>query len=73
MHHCMSPQDRRLALGLLLSLLFHALLLSLSFGGQGLGLPAFAFPWQDRRIEALDLRAVGYFNLARCQQARRRR
>ena len=36
---------------LALSLLFHALLLSLTFGGQGLGLPGFGFPWQDRRAD----------------------
>jgi len=46
---------RRLALALLLSLLIHALLLSLTFGGEGLGLPGFGFPWRDRRIEAPDL------------------
>jgi hypothetical protein len=47
-----------MTLALLLSLLIHALLLSLIFGGQGLGLPGFAFPWQDRRIEVPDLRVV---------------
>ncbi|MDP2369898.1 energy transducer TonB [Rhodoferax sp.] len=54
----LGPEDRRLALGLFFSLLFHALLLSLTFGGQGLGLPGFGFPWQDRRIEAPDLHVV---------------
>ena len=65
----MSPERRRLTLALLLSLLIHALLLSLTFGGQGLWLsgsgsswqiwlPGFAFPWQDRRIEVPDLRVV---------------
>ncbi len=54
----MSPEHRRLTHALLLSLLMHALLLSLTFGGQGLGLPGFGFPWQDRRIEAPDLRVV---------------
>ena len=50
-----SPQEiehRRLAFALLLSLLIHALLLSLTFGGEGLGVPSFAFPWRDRWIEA---------------------
>src|SRR5215510_9000788 len=50
-----SPQEiehRRLAFALLLSLLIHALLLSLTFGGEGLGLPHLAFPWRERRIEA---------------------
>jgi hypothetical protein len=53
-----SLERRRLTLALLLSLLIHTLLLSLTFGGQGLGLPRFGFPWQDRRIEAPDLRVV---------------
>ena len=54
----MSAERRRLALALLLSLLMHTLLLSLTFGGQALGLPGFAFPWRERRIEAPDLRVV---------------
>ena len=54
----MSPEHRRLTHALLLSLLIHTLLLSLTFGGQGLWLPGFGFPWQDRRIEAPDLRVV---------------
>ncbi|MEN9539597.1 MAG: hypothetical protein RLZZ126_1832 [Pseudomonadota bacterium] len=39
-------------LGLSLSLVVHALLLSLSFGSGGSLLPMLTFPWQDRRIEA---------------------
>ncbi|TMH36628.1 MAG: TonB C-terminal domain-containing protein [Betaproteobacteria bacterium] len=54
----MSPERRRLTLALLLSLLIHTLLLSLIFDGQGLGLPGFGFPWQDRRIEVPDLHVV---------------
>jgi len=54
----MSAECRRLTLALLLSLLIHTLLLSLTFGGQGLGLPSFGLPWRDRRIEAPDLRVV---------------
>src|SRR6266567_4072492 len=54
----MSPEHRRLTHSLLLSLLIHALLLRLTFGGQGLSLPGFGFPWQDRRIEAPDLRVA---------------
>ena len=54
----MSLERSRLTLALLLSLLIHTLLLSLTFGGQGLGLPGFAFPWRDRRIEAPDLRVA---------------
>jgi hypothetical protein len=52
------PIHRRLTLALLLSLLTHALLLSLTFGGQGAGLPGFGLPWQERRFEAPDLRVV---------------
>src|SRR5260221_8966763 len=45
----MSSERRRLTYALLLSLLIHALLLSLIFSGEGLWLPGFGFPWQDRR------------------------
>ncbi|HRZ02515.1 MAG TPA: hypothetical protein P5024_13225, partial [Burkholderiaceae bacterium] len=45
-------ERRRLALALALSLLFHALLASLTFGGEGVGLPGFSLPWRERRIEA---------------------
>ena len=54
----MSSERWRMASSLLLSLLIHALLLSLTFGGQGLGLPGFGFPWRDRRIEVPELRVV---------------
>jgi outer membrane biosynthesis protein TonB len=54
----MSLEHWRQAIALLLSLLMHALLLSLTFGGQGLGLPGIGFPWRDRRVEAPDLRVV---------------
>jgi uncharacterized protein YjbI with pentapeptide repeats len=54
----MSPERRRLTYALLFSLLIHTLLLSLTFGGQGLWLPGFGFPWRDRRIEVPDLRVV---------------
>ncbi len=54
----MSDEHRRLALAFLLSLLFHGLLLSLTFSGQGLGLPGLGFPWQERRIEVPDLRVL---------------
>jgi membrane protein involved in colicin uptake len=49
---------RRLGLALLLSLLAHALLLSLALGGDQLGLPGFAFPWLERRVAVPDLRVV---------------
>jgi chemotaxis protein histidine kinase CheA len=37
---------------LLLSLLAHALLLSISLGGQSLGMPGFTFFWETRRLRA---------------------
>ncbi len=52
------PVPRRFTFALLLSLLIHALLLSLTFGGQGGGLPGFGLPWQEHRFEAPDLRVV---------------
>ena len=52
-HEC-----RRLGLALLLSLLAHALLLSLTWGGDQFGLPGFAFPWLERRVAVPDLRVV---------------
>ena len=54
----MSPEHRRLTHALLLSLLIHASLLGLTFGGQGMWRPGFGFPWQERRTEAPDLRVV---------------
>ncbi|MGI9025413.1 MAG: energy transducer TonB [Burkholderiaceae bacterium] len=42
----------------MLSLLSHALLLNLDFGGQELGFPRFGLPWQDRRIDVPELRVV---------------
>jgi len=53
-----SDERSPLAIALVFSLLVHALLLSLSFGGEELGLPGLAFPWRDRRIEVPDLRVV---------------
>ena len=54
----MTSERKRLTLGLLISLVAHALLLTLTFHGQGLGFPGFGLPWQDRRTEAPDLRVV---------------
>ena len=54
----MSDDLRPLTVALLLSLGVHALLLSLTFGGQGFGFPGFGFPWRERRIEATDLSVV---------------
>ena len=54
----MNAERRRLTLAFLLSLLIHALLLGLTFGGQGLGLPGLGFPWGERRTEAPDLHVM---------------
>jgi hypothetical protein len=51
-------ERRRLIGALLLSLLIHGLLLSLTFDERGLGLPGFGAPWQDRRTEVPELRVV---------------
>ena len=45
-------ENKRLAFALLISLWVHALLMTLTFSGEGLGLPGLGLPWQDRRIEA---------------------
>ena len=50
--------DRRLAWAVALSLLAHAVLLSLSFGGQAPGLPGLGWPWLERRGQVPDLRVV---------------
>ncbi len=54
----MSADRRRLTFAVLLSLLIHAPLFSLAFGGEKLGLPGFEFPWKKRRIEVPDLHVV---------------
>jgi hypothetical protein len=51
-------ERRHLALAIGLSLLLHALFFSLSFSGQGLGLPGFGLPWRERRVEAPEMRFV---------------
>ena len=53
----LSPDDRRLVFGLLISFVFHGLLLSLVVSGQGPGLPGFGLPWQVRRMEVPELSA----------------
>ncbi|WP_417068902.1 TonB C-terminal domain-containing protein [Niveibacterium terrae] len=54
----MNAERGRLTFAILLSLQLHALLLSLIFAGQGIGLPGFAFPWQKRWALAPDLRVM---------------
>src|SRR5689334_22243890 len=51
-------ERRRLGLALLVSLFLHALLLGLTFGEQGLGLPGIGLPWQARRTDVPELRVV---------------
>ena len=48
----------RLNTALLLSLLAHTLLLSITLGGQSFGLPELSFPWQEKRLGANDLRIL---------------
>jgi hypothetical protein len=57
----------RFSIALLLSLLVHALLLSLQFGIRGLGLPGLQVPWEERRalVPALTVRIVGANRKAR--------
>ncbi len=51
-----SREPGRFSTALTLSLVIHALLLSISLGGQTFGLPGLNFPWKERRLEANDLR-----------------
>jgi TonB family protein len=55
--HRMSAEHKQLTLALLLSLLFHAWVMSLALGGWRVWLPGLGFPW-DRPIEAPALRVV---------------
>jgi TonB family protein len=54
----MRAEHRRLSAALFFSLLIHLLLLSLTFGGQGFGLPGLGFHSQERRIAAPDLHVM---------------
>jgi len=45
----------RLAIGVTLSLMVHALIVSLQFGIPGLGLPGLELPWNERRAQAPEL------------------
>ena len=51
-------EHRALTLALLLSLLFHAAVLSLRLGGEGGQFSSFLFPWRERRVEVPDLHIV---------------
>lgn len=48
----------RLRVAVFLSLLLHALFLSLSIGGASFGLPGLRFPWEERRLAAHELQVV---------------
>src|SRR5262245_41243897 len=48
----------RLSTALVVSAIIHALLLSITLGGQTFGLPALKFPWLDRRLGANDLQVL---------------
>jgi hypothetical protein len=54
----MSSERWRMGSSLLISLLIHGLLLSLTFGDQVLGLPGLGFPWQERRVQVPEFRLV---------------
>ncbi len=43
---------------MVISAIVHALLLSITLGGQTFGLPALKFPWPDRRLGANDLQVL---------------
>ena len=48
-------ERRRLSIALQTSLSIHAVLLSLTFGDAGLGVPKLRFPWQERRVAVPEL------------------
>jgi TolA protein len=54
----LEPYGRRLTVALVLSLSFHAFLLSLAFGGQGSWLPGIGFAWHERRYDGADLQVA---------------
>jgi hypothetical protein len=54
----MQSDQRRMSTALLIAVLFHALLLSITFGGQTFGLPGFKLPWKERRLNANDLQVM---------------
>lgn len=54
----MRPAYRRLIVALMVSLSLHGLLLSMTFGDGGFGLPGFGNPWKERRVMAPPLTAI---------------
>jgi hypothetical protein len=51
-------ERRALAWALAISVVVHGLLLGLTFGGYGPGLPGFDLPWRERRVVVPDLQVV---------------
>ena len=51
-------QRRKLWFAVVASLLAHTLLLALALSGTGLGAPGLGLNWQERRVEATDVRVV---------------
>ena len=54
----MHSDQRRMSTAILIAVLLHALLLSITFGGQTFGLPGFKLPWKERRLGADDLQVM---------------
>ena len=52
------PYGHRMTAALVLSLLLHALLLSLAFGGRGSWLPGVGFPWHERSFDGAHLQVA---------------
>jgi outer membrane biosynthesis protein TonB len=50
--------QRRMSTALLVAVLLHVLLLSLTFGGQAFGLPGFKLPWKKSRLGADELQIM---------------
>lgn len=50
--------QRRMSTALLVAVVLHVALLSLTFGGQAFGLPGFKLPWKQRRLGADDLQIM---------------
>jgi hypothetical protein len=50
--------QRRMGTALLFAVLLHAVVLSITFGGQTFGLPGFKLPWKQRRLGADELQVM---------------
>jgi hypothetical protein len=50
--------QRRMGTALLVAVLLHAVVLSITFGGQTFGLPGFKLPWKQRRLGADELQVM---------------